>query len=570
MVATDGSVKTKPSSVPFLLESFPTPPSHIPRAPSPSLNGTSGISRAPSPNFMRAASPNPSLMAMGRAASPNPTPISSPTISTTNTNYIRAPSPNPSITNSSPTSTNPPPSLPPSAPLPPLPGPSPLSSELFILARPPRASLQSTRESLHVVDGNDNDGSGDAMDVARSSSLRSTRNANTFPPKQYPTPRPSLSAVGGGVGVGIEEVRVLDGVGIGLSTSPEPITNSNFTAEPESIILSDDISNNAGIARQIPDVLRPSFSRKRVTGEGTVGAGLNLNIPVDSALRDPKPDGPDPNSEIPYLADADSIANIDLSSLALQTDHDHDHGHDELGSPGSSGSTLMGIVSSRVITYFSPRIVTSSRIIVSYHAHEKIPFAFAYTIQFAIPLKFDFPHTFPYKRARPFELGFQPPFAVSFELDLTHTLTLERALALLKHMLELNLGFHLALRLPRDLPNYLRYAPATVSGASASNAKERARVSSLSGTGGVGSLGRPVGLTRRGSGSMLGCGGVEQERSGLGAIGGVIGGDGGISAGGGDELGEGQGERVRRRSDDQDRASDGDSDSSIDLHTPLP
>ncbi|KIJ16299.1 hypothetical protein PAXINDRAFT_180214 [Paxillus involutus ATCC 200175] len=123
---------TRRTPVPFLLEAFPVPPSHIP--PSPGTPGNASIR-----NGSPLSSVNPLLTTFPTGSVVSASSPTAPTLSPTSTC-----APTTFASGSATTPNNPPPSLPPSAPLPPVPGPSPVTPDLFITRR----SLQSRSHSL--------------------------------------------------------------------------------------------------------------------------------------------------------------------------------------------------------------------------------------------------------------------------------------------------------------------------------------------------------------------------------------------------------------------------------------
>lgn len=125
--------------VPFLLEAFPAPPSHIPGTPA-SLSPSTILS----PSLLGSATSWLSSAPGGSAVSPNPTsPSSSNAVSPCSPNSVAA-----TLSHN-----NPPPSSPPSTPLPPVPGPSSVSAthrtlQTAVRAGSPALSMTEPRRSL--------------------------------------------------------------------------------------------------------------------------------------------------------------------------------------------------------------------------------------------------------------------------------------------------------------------------------------------------------------------------------------------------------------------------------------
>jgi hypothetical protein len=236
---------TRRTPVPFLLEAFPVPPSHIP--PSPGTPGNASIR-----NGSPLSSVNPLLTTFPTGSVVSASSPTAPTFSPTSTC-----APTTFASGSATTPNNPPPSLPPSAPLPPVPGPSPVTPDLFITRRSlqsvrsasPALSLaesqprsQSRAEQLprSSVDSNEH-----VRGRGRKGSLSSLRNLvvpsardqseviQEEPTEEEPRPPPA---------------------------APPPAAQAPISPTPVAEEKSD-----AHLQRDIPDILRPSVSRKTST-----------------------------------------------------------------------------------------------------------------------------------------------------------------------------------------------------------------------------------------------------------------------------------------------------------------
>ncbi|KAF9224719.1 hypothetical protein BS17DRAFT_45698 [Gyrodon lividus] len=260
---------TRRTPVPFLLEAFPAPPSHIP--PSPGTSGSASIRNGlplSSVNSFSATSPPGSVV----SASSSTTPTSSPTSTSILTTFASG----------SATPINPPPSLPPSSPLPPIPGPSTVTPDLFITRR----SLQSVRSASP------------ALSFVESQSRSQSR-----------AEQPLRSSIdnhehvrGRGRKGSVSSLRNL--VCPSACEQSEVIQEEPGEEEPRpppaqapiSASLVGEEKSDVPSQRDIPDILRPSVSRK-------------TSAPLD------------PPDDTLYVED--SIANIDMSDLsALKYDNE--------------------------------------------------------------------------------------------------------------------------------------------------------------------------------------------------------------------------------------------------------
>lgn len=119
--------------VPFLLEAFPAPPSHIPGTPA----SVSPSSRMNNPSLLASATGWLSSASVGPAVSTNPS----------NSDAKSPCSPRSAAATLLPHS-NPPPSLPPTGPLPPIPGPSSVAPDLFTPHRALQTAVRSASPAL--------------------------------------------------------------------------------------------------------------------------------------------------------------------------------------------------------------------------------------------------------------------------------------------------------------------------------------------------------------------------------------------------------------------------------------
>ncbi|KAH7882911.1 hypothetical protein F5I97DRAFT_1930530 [Phlebopus sp. FC_14] len=255
---------TRRTPVPFLLEAFPAPPSHIPPSP-----GT--------PASIGPASPLSATVAAAAVGSSTSSPLmSGPTSS--------VPTTGPAGSAASP---NPPPSLPPSAPLPPIPGPSPIAlSDIFLARR----SLQSVRSASP------------ALSLAESQT-RSQSRAEQHP--RSPTEGPAQAHASRARKGSLSSLRNR----VFPSACEQDDAIQEESAEDESQSSPPNVSSRPVLEaavttpRDIPDILRPSMSRK---------PSAPLVPPLEPV--------------------EDSLASIDMSDLnALKSDHEPDPEPDEHG-----------------------------------------------------------------------------------------------------------------------------------------------------------------------------------------------------------------------------------------------
>ncbi|KAF8128886.1 hypothetical protein EV363DRAFT_1400146 [Boletus edulis] len=129
--ASPSSRISRRTPVPFLLEAFPAPPSHIPGAPTSLTSG----SLLNSGSLLTSATGWLASTSAGSAVSTGP-------ISSSNSNTVSPCSPKSVVATLLPQS-NPPPSLPPTGPLPPIPGPSSVTPDVF----PTHRALQTVTRS---------------------------------------------------------------------------------------------------------------------------------------------------------------------------------------------------------------------------------------------------------------------------------------------------------------------------------------------------------------------------------------------------------------------------------------
>ncbi|KAH0831083.1 hypothetical protein J3R83DRAFT_13629 [Lanmaoa asiatica] len=127
---------TRRTPVPFLLEAFPAPPSHIPGTPTSVLPS----SILNSPSLLASATSWLSSVSAGSAVSTTPA-------SPSNSNAMSPCSPN-SVAATLLSHNNPPPSLPPTGPLPPVPGPSSVTPNLFTTHRTVQTATCSASPTL--------------------------------------------------------------------------------------------------------------------------------------------------------------------------------------------------------------------------------------------------------------------------------------------------------------------------------------------------------------------------------------------------------------------------------------
>ncbi|KAG8215979.1 hypothetical protein J3R82DRAFT_7964 [Butyriboletus roseoflavus] len=122
--------------VPFLLEAFPAPPSHIPGAPA----SVSPSSLLNNPSFLASATSWLSSASAGPPASTSP-------VCPSNSNPVSPCSPK-SMAGTLLPHSNPPPSSPPTGPLPPIPGPSSVTPDLFTTHRALQTAARSGSPAL--------------------------------------------------------------------------------------------------------------------------------------------------------------------------------------------------------------------------------------------------------------------------------------------------------------------------------------------------------------------------------------------------------------------------------------
>lgn len=256
--------------VPFLLEAFPAPPSHIPGTPT-SVPPTSLLN---SPSLLASTT---SWLASASAISP----VSTNPVAPSNSNAMSPCSPKSAAATLLPHS-NPPPSSPPTGPLPPIPGPSSVTRDLFT----PHRALQTDARSASPA-------------LSRTESQRSQSRSES---------RPRLSLDGN------EPVRGRRRQG-SLSSLRNPVhpmgeQNETIAEEPA------EEPCPPSAAPQSP--LSLSSVAERKSHDQSRGGSLDiLGPPISRVAATPllRPD------EKPYAED--SIARIDMSDLnAIKSDHE--------------------------------------------------------------------------------------------------------------------------------------------------------------------------------------------------------------------------------------------------------
>ncbi|KAI9569347.1 hypothetical protein HD554DRAFT_609299 [Boletus coccyginus] len=128
------------TAVPFLLEAFPAPPSHIPGTPT-SLTSNSLLN---SPSFLASTTGWLSSASAGSAAPISP-------VSPSNSNAMLPCSPKSAAATLLPSS-NPPPSSPPTGPLPPVPGPSSVTPDILATHRALQTVARSASPALSITE----------------------------------------------------------------------------------------------------------------------------------------------------------------------------------------------------------------------------------------------------------------------------------------------------------------------------------------------------------------------------------------------------------------------------------
>lgn len=134
--ASPASRVSRRTPVPFLLEAFPAPPSHIPGTPTSLTSG----SLLNSPSLLATTTGWMGSASAGPAVSTNP-------VSPLNPNVMSPCSPK-SATLTMLSHSNPPPSSPPTGPLPPIPGPSCVTPDLFATHRALQTAVRSASPAL--------------------------------------------------------------------------------------------------------------------------------------------------------------------------------------------------------------------------------------------------------------------------------------------------------------------------------------------------------------------------------------------------------------------------------------